>query len=287
MIGEVPLVQPSPPEVRGPAHARGRVLIGERRVAVGPRESDEFAITLLHLVECERRAPLEPHAHAGRQAQDGIVLAAVRHGLAVARARVLPCSVVPAVVEHRLAVHLNVDATVDAAELPHQHVLGDVVGRGTTVGPDAAIVAPRPHDQRVAHHQPAGARVPRGLEDVGAGDVATPRRSEELGRAQAERAGASIQDRAEHARSVRSRQTKPLDVPARRDERRDLTVGDEAVVRDRRERAGAARGRCQRRGWRQRDRGEGVHAASVPTAPKLASGRWRSGSRSVRPILVR
>ncbi len=261
MIGERSVVQPSAPEVRGPAHARGRVLVRQRRVVVRPRQRDEVAIALLHLVERQRRTSFEPQAHAGRQSEGGVVLASAGDGLAVAGARVLPCRVGPAVVEHGLAVHLDVDAAVDAAELAHQHVFGHDVGRRTAIGPMPLVVAPRPDDQRVAHHEPAGARVPRRLQDVRPRDVAAPRRREQLGRSQPERAGAPIEDRAEHARGVRPRHAQPLDVAARGDERRDLSVGDEPVVRDRRERAGAAgtpawtrrrapagsRGRCPRR----------------------------------------
>ena len=36
MIGERSVVQPSPPEVRGPPHARGRVLVRQRRLVVRP-----------------------------------------------------------------------------------------------------------------------------------------------------------------------------------------------------------------------------------------------------------
>ena len=51
----------------------------------------------------------------------------------------------------------------------------------------------------------------------------------------------AVEDRREDARAVHPRQRQPLDVPARRDERADLAVRQQAVVGDRRERAAAER----------------------------------------------
>ena len=120
MIGERSVVQPPAPEVRGPTHARGRVLVRQRRLVVRPRQRDEVAIAFLHLADRQRRSSLQPQAHAGRQPEGGVVRASASDRLAVPRARVLPLGVGAPVVEHGLAVHLHVDGAVDAAELPQQ-----------------------------------------------------------------------------------------------------------------------------------------------------------------------
>ena len=103
-------------------------------------------------------------------------------------------------------------------------------------------VVPGADGERVAHHQPAGARLPGGLENHAAGQV-TPRRGHlHVRRPEAEAAGVAVEDRAYHGGAVELRQAEPLDVPAGRDERRDLTVGEEAVIPDRGERAASVKG---------------------------------------------
>ena len=201
VIGERSVVQPSAPEIRGPAHARGCVLVRARRVVIRPRQRDEVAIALLHLVKRQRRTSFEPQAHAGRQSQGGVVLTSAGDGLPVSGTRVLPYRVGPAIAEHGLAVHLDVHPSVHASELAHQHVFGHDVGRRPAIGPLTLVVAPRPDDQRIAHHEPTGARVPCRLQDVRPRDVAAPGGGEQLGRPEPERACAPVEDRAEHAGS--------------------------------------------------------------------------------------
>ena len=83
-----------------------------------------------------------------------------------------------------------------------------------------------------------------------------------------ERAGAAVEQRAEHARAVEARQAQPLDRAVGRDQRAGVAVREEGVVGDRRERrlapGGAAR-RCRR-----------------PLA-RAGRARWRRGLRRAGP----
>ena len=98
--------------------------------------------------------------------------------LVVGVARVLPGARQPAVVEARLAVERHLDLAVHAADQPHQHVVGVVVGRRAPVRVRALVlVVPGADQQDVADDDPAAARAPARLQDVRAGQVAPRRRA--------------------------------------------------------------------------------------------------------------
>ncbi len=185
-------------------------------------------------------------------------------------ARVLPAGVGPAVVEHRLAVEHDVDLALDAADRTNQHVLGLVVPGDASVVLPPPVLGPRPHEQRVANDQPAGACLPRGLEHVGARQVAATGGHQQLGRAQAERSCPSIEDGAEDAGAVGAGQAEPFDAAAGAHQRAHFTVGQERVLCDRWERAVAALQRRHvaadgrvGRGARERDDGGAAHGGRV------------------------
>src|SRR4029077_532856 len=87
-----------------------------------------------------------------------------------------------AVLERWIADHLQVHLPLDALHRPHEDVLGLVVRRRTPVGLEVVVRAPVSEGERVADDDPARARHPRGLDDVGARLVATAHRSRQTGR---------------------------------------------------------------------------------------------------------
>lgn len=85
------------------------------------------------------------------------------------------------------------------------------------MGPRPGVdVVPRPHDQRVAHDQPSGVRLPRGLEDEAAGQVPPGSGHAHAVRAEPEMARAAIQDGTEDAgesgRGTHSHSTDPAEL---------------------------------------------------------------------------
>ena len=237
VVGEVAVREPLVPEVGRVDEAVVGLVVGLRALVLGPRERDEGGVAV-----AQRRArpgprALEAEAQVGRE-RDGEV--ARRLGApdadVVARVPVGPLDVLAAVVEHRLAVHVHLDEAVDAAHRAQQDVVGVVVGRRPAVRVRAVgLVVPRADEQDVADDDPARPRAPRRLEDHRAGEVAPAGRDLRVDRAEAEAARVAVQELAEDGRAVHARQAHPLDVPARRHERRDLAVGQERVVGDGRE----------------------------------------------------
>ena len=110
-----------------------------------------------------------------------------------------------AVVEHRLADEVDVDAALDALDRAHEQVVGVVVERRARVRRDRVLDAPRAERERVAHDDPPGRHVPGGDQRVRARLVLA------RGRARWSPNGPSrkwprlaVQQRAEHARASRS-----------------------------------------------------------------------------------
>ncbi len=182
-----------------------------------------------------------------------------RDRLAPSGPGVRPPGVGAAVVEHGLAVQHQVDLALDAAHRAQQHVRGAVVARAGACSPRAA--------------PPPATRPSRARRGRGASRCASARWS----RARSCRAGSggpagtsSSAGPSRNAPAERSRiapntlglsgrgQAEPLDAAARADERRDLAVGQEPVLRDRGERAVPAleRGNLTA-GGRLRGAGEG------------------------------
>ena len=236
VVGELALVEPAAPEVGGLVDLLPRFLGVCRRwvrLAV-PRQRGERGLAVVQSGERDGGTPRHAQAHVRGETQGGIVGTSVGHRLLVALARVLPARVGTPVVEHRLAVQDQLDLSLDAADRAHQHVPRfEVAGRTAVLLATAVGVDPWAHHQRVAHDEPTRPCLPGGLQDIGAGKVATTGRHEQLGRPEPERAGSPVEDGAEHAGAVGAWEAKPLDAPAGPDQRRDLAVGQEPVFADR------------------------------------------------------
>ena len=151
-----------------------------------------------------------------------------------------------AVVEDRLADQLDLDLAVEAEDRAHQHVVAVVVGRRARVRRDRVLAAPRAHRERVAHEDPAGRRLPRRQQGVGARLVDARAREVDAERPEPERSGLAVEQGAEHARRVEARDAQPVDRAVGRDQRARVAVRQERVVGDRRERR--RRGGALRRG---------------------------------------
>src|SRR5919204_910259 len=253
VLRELAPVDPLPPEVGGALDALERFVGGRRRRVLGPMLGarrmprpgpDHGHIGALALAEDLARVrarPLEPHAQVRDQPDRNLVLTAARQRLVVTRARVLPLRAGLSVVEDRLAVEAELDLADDAPRCAQEDVLRLVVVGGTAVCARAPLaVVPRADAHGVADDHPAGARPPRRLEHERPGQVAPARGDLDARGAEAEAPGRTVEDRPEHARTVRPRHAHPLHAPAGRDEAVDLAVGEKGVLGDGRERAGHA-----------------------------------------------
>ena len=237
MVGERAVAEPLVPVVGGLDQAVVGLRVGLRAGVLGERKRHEGGVAVAQGRERSHAGALEADPQVGRQRQLGRPAVGRRDGLVVALADVLPVRVAAPVVEDRVALQLDLDAAVDAADRAQQHVVGVVVrGRAPVRGGALLGVMPRTDEQHVAHDHPAAAGAPRRLQDHRAGQVPARGGDHRVGGAEPERAGVAVQQRAEHARTVIAREAHPFDGSARRDERARLAVRQEAVVRDRRKR---------------------------------------------------
>ena len=240
MIGELAHVQPRAPEVGGlvdlsatlRSASAGTARVSPLQLSAANADSPSFS-----RVNATADRPSRPMRMSVVRRSVGSLLAAASDRLGPSGTGVLPPAVGASVVERRLAVQHEVDLSLDASDDPQQHVLGPVVAGRAPISLGALVVAPRTHHERVAHDEPPGARLPRRLEHVRARHVAASGGHEQFGRSESEGAGGTIQDRPEDARAVGPGHAQPLDAAARADERRDLAVAQEPVLRDRRKRA--------------------------------------------------
>ena len=248
VVGEVAAGEPVLPVVRRPHEPPVGLVVGLRRRVLAPGERDVQRLALLHQVPRGGARALDAEVEVGRELQLDVAVGGAARRLVVAVARVLPAAALEPVVERRLAAHRDLHLADGAADGPQQHVVGVVVGGRAAVRVRAVpLVVPGADQQHVAHDDPAARRVPARLQHERPGQVAAVGGHLDARRAEPERARAAVQDRAEHARRVHPRQAQPLDVPARRDERGRLAVGQEAVGVDRRERAATVVAGVQRR----------------------------------------
>ena len=247
---------------------------GPGESAVGSRPLEAHAVP--------DAVPLDPEREVGLEADRLPCPGRVRRVAAAVDER--PLRRLPAVVEDGLADELDLDGAVEALDRPHEHVVGVVVGGRPRVRCDLVLVLVRAHRQRVADDDPAGRRLPRRHEDVRA-RARTHVRSGWLmpNGAEPEVPGPAIEQAAEHARRVEARDAEPVDRAVGRDERARVAVGEERVVRDRRERrrsGGALRrrlGRVRRRSLMTRST-----ARASGRAPRRARRPRRApGSRRV------
>ncbi len=240
MVGEVADVDPLPPALAGLPHLVGGLVIGLRHRVFRPAQRDEDVVAFLHPGAGPRLAALQPDAQVGGQPQRRMrvgILAGPCDRLAVGLRRVLPAGADAVVVERRLAVHHQLDRAAHTAHRAQQDVLGVPVHRRAAMGARPRLdVVPRAHHQRVADDHPAGVGLPGGLQDQAARQVAARGGHGHPVGPQPEVPGAAVQDRAEHARRVRPRHAQPLHRAGGRDQAGVLTVGEERVVGDRRER---------------------------------------------------
>ena len=263
VVGEVAVGEPLVPVVGGLDQPVVGVLVGLRAGMVGERERHERGVAVAERADRAHARALESDAQVGRQVQLGRPALRGRRRLAVAAAGVLPLRVAAAVVEDRVALQLDLDRAVDAADRAQQDVVGVVVGRRAAVGAAALLgVVPRADEQHVADDQPAAAGAPARLQDHRAGQIATRGRDHRVRRTEPERPRVAVQQRAEHARAVVAGQAHPLDRAAGSDQRAGLAVRQEAVVRDRRERR-------DERGIRVLQR----HGAPDPLRPRRTAPR--------------
>ena len=237
-----------PPEPPAPEPRRrrepgvGLVDVLRRRQLLGPRERAVDLVALLDHVPGPHPVTLDADRHVGLE-PDRLTRPA-RIGRVAVLADQRPLRRHAAVVEHGLADQLDLDPAVEAQDRAHQHVVAVVVGRRPGVGRDHVLTAPRAHGQGVAHQDPPGRRLPGRQQGVGPRLVPHVRRVVDAERPEPERAGSTVEQRAEHARRVEARNAEPVDRPVGGDQRTGVAVGQEGVVRDRREgrrRGGALR----------------------------------------------
>src|SRR5512133_3230953 len=116
MIGKAAAVDPLVPV--GPRYRKPRlgVIIGRRRRAVAPSEGAERLLAGAQSSLGARLAALKPEPQIGAQPQRRLNPLRLADGVAVTVAYVPPASIAAAVVERRLAVELEIDEAVEAAE---------------------------------------------------------------------------------------------------------------------------------------------------------------------------
>ncbi len=240
MVGELPVVEPVLPVVRGPLEPVVGLLEVARRRVLAPRQGAEEPVALLHERPGRCLGALDAEVHVGDQPQLEVAALGGRDELVVARPGVLPRGMAAPVVEHRLAVQDGLHLAVEAAHRAQQDVIGVVVGRHPAVGVRAVLVVmPGTDEQRLAYHDPSAALLPARLEDHRAREVAASDRDHRVRRADAKATSVAIEDRPEDTRAVHPRQAQPFHIAARRHQRGRLAVGEEAVLGDGRERAAA------------------------------------------------
>src|SRR5215207_3176119 len=238
-----------------------RLVIRRRRGVIAPAERAERGFARAHGGLRSRAMPLESHAQIGAKAQRRLDPLCLADGVPIRLSDVPPRSRAAAIVECGLAVDLDVDETVQAAEDAEQDVLGLTVARRADIPLRAVfVVTPRPDQQNVVHLEPAGGRAPRRLQDHRSRQVATTGRDGPVDRPDAKPPRVAVENRREDARPVHLRQRQPLDAPAGRDERADLAVGEQGVVRDRWKRTSAERNLTLRTFARRQLQ---LHAATV------------------------
>ena len=207
-VAEAVVGDPRPPEP-GPPEACRRGdprlgLVDARRGGelLGPGERAERALSCFERVPPAHAVALDAEREVG--AETDRLAGAGRVGGVPVVADKRPRRRLAAVVERRLADELELDLAVDALDRPHQHVVAVVVGRRPRVRRDRVLVLARPHRQRVAHHDPAGRRLPVRHEHVGSRLVAARGGVVDAERPEPEEPGLAVEQAAEDARRSRT-----------------------------------------------------------------------------------
>ena len=130
-------------------------LLGRARAAepLGPGERAEALLAFAHRVAGVHAVALDAHAHVAEQAKLGAPVARVERVPALgAGVRHAPLRRRRAVVEHRLAHHLELHLALDAFDHAHEQVVGVVVGRRARVAGALLVVVPLA-DRQPVHHR--------------------------------------------------------------------------------------------------------------------------------------
>src|SRR5207253_348575 len=115
------------------------------------------------------------------------------------------------VIERRLAHQLDLHMALEVLDDAYQRVLGVLVGRGTRVWRDVVLSVARSHRQRLANRRPSGWRLPRGDQRVGARLVDPAAGHVDPEWPHTKRPRAAVEQRAEDAGRVESRDAQPVD----------------------------------------------------------------------------
>jgi hypothetical protein len=166
-----------------------RLGIGHRGDgAVPPGQRDEGSATLRQRGACRRPGAAETEVEAARQ-HDFRLVCQHAGGDAVAGTLIAPRAGGSAVVEERHAVQHQVNLAGDACRRADEHPAAGVIARRPPVPVDPLLALPRPHHQRVAHHEPTGGGGPGRLEHHRARDVPALSRHPRVHRAEPEEPG--------------------------------------------------------------------------------------------------
>ena len=279
VVGEPAPGEPVLPVVSRPVKAALGLLVGPGRAVLAPGQGAEAGLALVQERPGHRPAVLETQPHVGgqREPHPDVRVGCPADALVVGLARVGPGAPVPPVAEDRLAVERHLHLAGHAAHGPQQDVRRVVVGGGPPVGArQFTFVMPGAHEQRVLHDQPARRGAPAGFQHHGARDVPAGGRDGHAFRAEPEPARRAVQDRPEHTGRVQPRQAHPLHVAAGRDQGGGLTVGEEPVFADRRE----------RRPFGSRPPGDQLQPVPAGFLPGVADAHLQACTRSggLRPV---
>ena len=254
VIGDPRSPQPGTPEARRRGDPRLRLVdVGGCRERFRPRQHAVRALAHPERVASVHAVPLDAEREIRPQADRQPATARVGRVPVAVDER--PFRGGATVVERRLGDDLDLDLPVDALDRAHEHVIGVVVGRGACVRRDRVLVVPRPHRQGVPDHDPSRRRLPGRHQHVRPRLEVAGRGMVDPVRPEPEESGLPVEQAAEDARRVEGRDAEPVDRPVRRHERTGVAVGEERVVRDRRERRRRGRALLPR-AWRSLD---GLH----------------------------
>ena len=232
MVGDGRQREPVPPVLLGRRELCHRVVFGERAVAF-PREREPGGLPLLERGASVGAGPEDAEPDAPGEVEGEI--AGTDGDALVAPVVVAPLAAGGAVVELRDDVGLDFDPAAAARGDAQQRALRHRVAGHAAVAVTAFVGGRRPDDEQVPDDQPPGGRVPRRLEDVGAGDVPALVGDVDAGGPEAEEPGRSVEERTEHTGRIGAGQAEPFHRTVGGHQRADFTVRQERVVGDVRE----------------------------------------------------
>jgi hypothetical protein len=213
VVGVVAFGKPGAPEVAGPLDVLlGLLYCARPAQLIGPGDRTEALLPLAHRVARMGPVALDAHAGVAKQPERRDPVGGVQ-AVTVLIFDVTPLGWGDAIVEHRLAHHLDLNMSLDAFDDPHEQVVGIEVSGGARVARVAVLVVPVADGERVYHAQPPLWGHPRRLDHVRAGQVAATDRHVYRVGTDPEAARSAVEHRGEHRGGVEVRQTHPLDRP--------------------------------------------------------------------------